>query len=223
MLHFKTRILLPVSAAIAISLPLFISSACSSDNDEMPQPVAEIDETVYSSNDTIYIDGEISDMHKSDMSAVSSQLKDFIADKITPASRAMSELDVYSFYDENTEKSGYAIAHPSKPNTWIYECQSNSSDTSIIMIFEETSANEFVIKDENGEVLRTFTYDPEARELWTFNSQDPTSRAFSSRSFLCNTAFTAAAFLVCEALAVPSGGATLAVGLGFVVASSYLC
>lgn len=40
---------------------------------------------------------------------------------------------------------------------------------------------------------------------------------------LCNSMFSAAAFLVCEALAVPSGGASLLVGLGFTVASTYVC
>lgn len=79
-----------------------------------------------------------------------------------------------------------------------------------------------VTKDENGEILRHFTYDPEKHELWTYN--DLTTRGMSKKDLiLCNSMFTAAGFLVCEALAVPTGGWSLAVGLGFTVASYYIC
>ncbi len=40
---------------------------------------------------------------------------------------------------------------------------------------------------------------------------------------LCNSMFAAANYLVCEALAVPTGGASLVVALGFAVASTYIC
>ncbi len=219
---FKTKFVLSVSTVIAISLPVFLSTACSSDEDA-PRSSVQYIETNYSNNDTVYVDGAISDMHKTDFDAASPSLKEFVATSLPSASRAIGDLEVYSFLDETSEKEAIAIGSPSKPNVWIYECQSRRTGESVIIIFEEISSNEFVVKDEKGEVLRTFTYNPEAHELWTFDPQNPTSRAFSSRSFLCNTAFSAAAFLVCEALAVPSGGATLAVGLGFVVASSYLC
>jgi hypothetical protein len=68
---------------------------------------------------------------------------------------------------------------------------------------------------------KEFTYNPEKRELWTYNNM---TRGMSTQDkILCNSMFSAAAFLVCEALAVPSGGASLLVGLGFTVASTYVC
>ena len=134
--------------------------------------------------------------------------------------RSNDNPEVYYVYDEWTEKWAYAISTES--NSCVFECHGNNSDIPLIIIFEEVDTNEFVTKDENGNILRHFSYDPEKCELWTFNEYD--TRGMSNRDkILCNSMFTAASFLVCEALAVPTGGASLLVGLGFAVASTYVC
>jgi len=120
-----------------------------------------------------------------------------------------------------TEKSAFAIANPSVTDSWIFECYGREKEGSVIILFEQIEPNEFVAKDKDGNILRHFTYNPGKRELWTYNS---TTRGMSKRDqILCNSAFSALGWLIGEVFAIPSGGTSLLVGIGFTVASSYIC
>lgn len=130
--------------------------------------------------------------------------------------------DVFFLYDEWTEKWAYAVENPNTSNSWIFECYGSNTQVALIILFEQIDTNEFITRDENGNILRYFLYDPEKRELWTYN--DTSTRSMSTQDkILCNSMFAAASYLVCEALAVPTAGGSLLVGLGFAVVSTYIC
>lgn len=154
---------------------------------------------------------------------ISNRAFQLITQTFQTRSISTDELEINYLYDKESEKSATVISNPAVPNTWVYECYGKDSETPLIMIFEEVGKNSFVIKNEAGEVLRSFTYNPESNEMWTYEPQVQSRARSEQDKFLCGAAFTAACFLVCEALAVPTGGASLAVGLGFYAASYYIC
>lgn len=198
---------------------VFIS--CSSE-DETPISQDFHTNDTMADSDTIYIDTETPEIRKADINSCSMQTQVLISSFESHTARSTNELDVFYFYDPLTDRSAYAIEHPTMSNTWIYECRSNNNGECTNIIFQQLSDNKFAVINEEGEELRTFSFNPETNELWTYNRIS--RRQLSSQdSFLCGTAFTAACYLVGEAFAVPSGGASLALSMGFFVASYYIC
>ncbi len=220
MFKSKTFFVLIFSAVAIIITSMIAVSCTSNENEDVPVSNNSIGEELTIGNDTIYVETEVPIIQKSTISSVSDKTRELIELSIPSNTRSNEETEIYYLYDEWTEKWAYAISTES--HSCIFECYGAHSDTPLIIIFEEVDTNEFVTKDENGNVLRHFSYDPEKRELWTFNEFG--TRGMSTQDkILCNSMFAAANYLVCEALAVPTGGASLVVALGFAVASTYIC
>lgn len=221
MFKSKTTIFTLIFSAMAIIVSSLIAISCTS-NDEVPMSNNSIAEEIAIDNDTIYVETEAPIIQKSTIDSVSDKTIDILKTFNVSQTRSTSDNEVYYLYDETTEKSAYAIANPSNSKEWIFECYGINTQDPKIILFEQVDTYEFVTKDEMGNILRYFTYDPEKRELWTYNR--PSSRGMSTQDkILCNSMFSVAGFLVCEALAVPTGGASLLVGLGFTAASTYIC
>ena len=219
MFNSKTKFSL-ISSALAVIATSAIAIACTSQED-IPESSASIVENNTMLNDTILIETDAPLIQKSNMGSVSVKTYNLIQSLSGSTTRSDATPEVYYLYDDMTEKSGYAIANPNVANGWIFECSGRGKEDPVIILFEQIEPNKFVTKDKEGNILRYFTYNPEKRELWTYNNM---TRGMSAQDkILCNSMFSAAAFLVCEALAVPSGGASLLVGLGFTVASTYVC
>lgn len=198
------------------------ATSCVYNNDTFELNDQEITDIQDIGNDTIIIDTEAPIIQKSTLNFVSEKTKSLLSKISTSITRSTSEPTVYFLYDETSEKSAYAIKNPNASDSWIFECYGSNTNKSLTIFFEQIEPNKFVTKDTDGKILRHFTYDPEKRELWTYNQT--TSRGMSTQDkILCNSMFAAANYLVCEALAVPTGGASLLVGLGFAVASTYIC
>lgn len=209
-----------IFSAITIAATAVIAIACTSQED-MPESGESIAEESVMDNDTIYIKTEAPIIKNSDIASVSVRTYDLVQSLTASSTRSTSDTEVYHLYDDMTEKSAFAIANPSVADGWIFECYGREKKDPVIILFEQIESNVFVTKDKDGNILRYFTYDPEKRELWTYNNQ---TRGMSTQDkILCNSMFSAASFLVCEALAVPTGGASLLVGLGFTVAATYVC
>lgn len=221
MFKSKTAIFTLIFSALAIIGSSVIAISCTS-NDEVPMSNNSIAEEFAIDNDTIYVETDAPIIRKSTIGSVSDKTLDVLKTFNVSQTRSTSDSEVYYLYDETTEKFAYAIANPSNSKEWIFECYGRNTQDPKIILFEQVDTYEFVTKDEMGNILRYFTYNPEKRELWTYNR--PSTRGMSTQDkILCNSMFSAAGFLVCEALAVPTGGASLLVGLGFTVASTYIC
>lgn len=221
MLKSKTSIFTLFFSALAIIISGVIVISCTS-NEEVPMSNNSTAEEIAIDNDTIYVETEAPIIQKSTIGAVSDKSQNVLKSLNVSQTRSTSDNEVFYLYDETTEKYAYAISNPSNSKEWLFECYGSNTKEPIIILFEQVDSNQFVTKDEKGNILRYFTYDPEKRELWTYNR--PTTRGMSTQDkILCNSMFAAANILVCEALAVPTGGASLLVGLGFAVASTYVC
>lgn len=209
-----------IFSAIAIAATAVIAIACTSQED-MPDSGISIVEESAMDNDTIYIETEAPIIRNSDIASISVRTYDLVQSLTDFSTRSTSDTEVYYLYDDMTEKSAFAIANPSVADGWIFECYGREKKEPVIILFEQVESNVFVTKDKDGNILRYFTYDPDKRELWTSNNQ---TRGMSKRDqILCNSAFTTLGWLIGEALAIPSGGTSLLMGLGFTVASSYIC
>lgn len=209
------------TAIALITTMLFCSVGCSS-QEEPAESVVSINGLTLR-NDTIYITTDASTIQKSDMNSVPTDLR-YVLESTNPSRSSIElneDMEVYYFQDEVMARDAYAIADPTAPNSCIIECESTISDASVIISFEQVSDNEFIALDEDGELLRTFYYDPETQELWTSN--DPTRKLSRQDRILCGTMFTALNVLISDALAIPSGGASLLLGLGCQVAAMYVC
>lgn len=216
----KKFILAFASVCMLMSAVCVISSCSSSDNED--EPNNELTERFDSVGDTIYVDMEAPVISKISSSELPQQTQS-LYNSFKPLSRTYDDVEIYHLYDELTDKSAYAMPHPSLANVWVYECYNGELDHSIILMFEQVSENEFVVRDENGNILRSFIYNPETMELWTYNSILSRRELSGEDKFMCGTAFVAACFVVGEALAVPTGGASFALSLGFFALSSYIC
>lgn len=209
-----------IFSAIAIATTAVIAIACTSQED-MPESGTSIAEKSVMDNDTIYIEAGAPVITKSDISSISVKTFELVQSLTSSPTRSTSDTEIYYLYDDMTEKSAFAIANPEVQDSWIFECYGRKKKDPVVIFFEQVEPNVFVTKDKEGNILRYFTYYPDKRELWTYNNQ---TRGMSTQDkILCNSMFSGLAFLTCEALAIPTGGASLLVGLGFTVASTYVC
>lgn len=208
---------------VAITIFLFASTLITGCTSQEDAPKNETTNTTDSSliGDTIFLDTDAPIIEKSEMNSISNRTLNILKSFNNNISRSDNNLDIYHFTDTTTNKQAYAIAHPALENAWIYECYVLDTDEPTILIFEQLDSTNFVIKDEYGVELRSFTFKSDELELWTYNNS--ISRLSRQDSFLCGAAFTAACVLVGEAFAIPSGGASLAVSMGFFTASFYIC
>lgn len=224
----KTKRIYFIGTLISLAfISLFYSTSCSSKDEYSEFEPENI--TNENTDDTIYIDVELPKITQGNYFNLSPKIKAVYESSKTTKSRANEETNtyeepaVYNFYDEDREITGEAIISPTIENGWIYECSYEGSDESIIIQIEQSAENEFIAYDENGQYLRTFTYDEETNELWTIEEGGCRRKLNGQDKFLCGAGFTAAAFLVGEAFAVVTGGLSLALNMGFFIASYYVC
>lgn len=210
-----------ISSAIVIIFSGIIIVSCSFNNENEPEESNVFSEQLSLGNDTVLIETNTPIIQKSSISSVSEKTREIMNLSVGWQTRASEDTDVYYLYDEWTEKWAYAVANPTE-SSCIFECYGSNTQEPIFIIFEQVDTNEFVTKDESGNILRHFTYDPDKRELKTYNNLS--TRGMSTRDkILCNTMFAMANYIICEGLAIPTGGASLLVGIGFAVASTYIC
>lgn len=211
-------IIFPI-AFIATLIVVGFISGCSSIVDD-PIDDENLSELPSLGNDTLFINTSAPVITASDINSISDKAKELVR-KQGGSTRA-SELEVYKLEDDMILKNGYAIENPDKANSWIIECTGRNSEEPLVIIFEQIDENIFVAIDENGDVMRKFFFDPTNKTLWTYNEEETRGRSKRDQ-ILCGGAFEAAGWLLCEALAVPSGGASLLIGIGFTVAAAYVC
>lgn len=203
-------------ACIAIAM-----SGCTQ-RDEFVDNLESLDENTYTRSDTLYFETEVPSIQLSNEDKLSDATKKRLSLLPNFKSRSVSDLNVYYLRDEVSEKSAYAVTSENSPNTCVFECYGSNSEPSKIIIIEKIEDNIYVSKNIDGEILRYFSYDEMKHELWTYNESN--TRGMSKRDqIMCNSAFTAAGWLIGEALAIPTGGTSLLVGIGFTIASSYIC
>lgn len=212
-----------MNAKIVLSLIglMGITTVGCSSIDEAPTTSNGVEAEYANSNDTIIIKADSPLVKTVGMGEVPVKTLKLLESAEGSITRSENQPDVFYMYDDMTEKSAFAVQNPHNDQEWIYECQGRDNGESVIIRFEQIGPNEYVTKDENGEILRYFSYDPEKGELWTYNND---TRAMSKRDrILCSTTFTALGWLIGEALAVPTGGASLLMSVGFCVATEYIC
>lgn len=225
----KTKLILSLSAIALIASVVMIGC---SDTDEKDVDQSQLvdgsltrgdeEDSSLISNDTIILEFKVPTINELDVNAISADEKKIVMDLYATSGDASPEkLKAYKLKDKISYKHAIAVEIPGNPNAWLYECYSADNKECVRIIFEQISDKEFVTKDENGHFLRKFIFDPERNELWTYN-QSTRGRSMRDK-LLCNGMFAAACFVFCEALAVPSGGWSLLVGIGFAVASTYIC
>ena len=179
-------------------------------------------------NDTIYVDFATPEVAALTKDSISEDLIDILntipakttrADVITGISNTP---EFFKFKDTLREIYGLVIPLQNQPNTCLIECHNENPDSSITILFEQVDNNTFIVRDLNGMIMRTYTYDAINDELWTYNYETRGFKSFRDR-VLCNGMFSAACYLVGEAFAIESAGVSLLLLAGFTVASTYIC
>lgn len=214
---------------LGVALSLVLSGTCiaivmtsCSQRDEIVDNLETSEEYSYTRSDTLYFEAEVPTIQLSNKNMLSDATKNRLSILPNFKSRSESDLNVYYLKDKISEKCAYAVTSENCPNMCIFECYGSYSESATIIIIEQIDDNVYVSKNIEGEILRYFIFDDITHELWTYNESD--TRGMSKRDqIMCNSAFTAAGWLIGEALAIPTGGTSLLVGLGFTIASSYIC
>lgn len=219
-----------VLSTVIITIAAFILFACSNSENETLSSVITKTSSYKISSDTTFIGEDGSFIKIIPIDSLPNNLKSYLSSNNSNANIKKlgrypmnTGLTAFYFYDDDTEKKAYAVQNPIEETTWAFECYSKNETDSVFLEVRFKSEYTFDVVNKDWEYRRPFTYDPETNELISreFYLQ---GRPLSDRDkYLCNSAFIVVGSITSWALAVPTLGGSVLLGLAFYAVSDYVC